>query len=76
MTSYSEMFEVGSLHLTHGRTIISPADRDTAERQRGLSEAAPSQNGRHPVQVPFYGFMESVISPTLYAFAVTDRYIL
>jgi hypothetical protein len=62
MTSYSKMFEVGSLHLIHGRTTISPADRDTAERQRGLSEAAPSRNGRHPVQVLFYGFMENVSS--------------
>src|SRR6266566_2829953 len=68
MTSYSKMFEIGSLHLIHGRTTISPADRDTVERQRGLSEAAPSRNGRHPVQVLIYGFMENVSFPTLYAF--------
>ena len=72
MTSYSKMFEVGSLHLIHGRTTIPPADRDTAERQRGLLEVAPFRNGRHLVQGPFYGSMENVSSPTLYAFAGTD----
>jgi hypothetical protein len=74
MTSYTKFFEVGSLHLIHGRTTISPADRDIPGRQHGLSEAARSRNGSHPVQVLFYGFMENVSSPTLYAFAGTDRF--
>ena len=47
-------------------------DRDTAERERGLSEAEPSRNGRHRAQVHFYGFMENVSSPTLYAFTGAD----
>ena len=72
MTSYSKIFEVGSLHLIRGGIIILPLDRDTAERQRGLSEAAPSRNGSHPAQVHFYGFMENVSSPTFYAFVVID----
>ena len=64
MTRYSKMFEVGSLHLIHGRVTISLADPDSAERQSGLSEAAPSRNGRHLAQVLIYGFMENVSSPT------------
>ena len=76
VTSYNKMFEVGSLHLIHGRTTISLADRDTAERQRGLSEVVPSRNGSHPIQVLFYGFMANVSSPTLYAFVGTDCFTL
>ena len=64
MTGYSRIFEVGSLRLIRGGTTILPADHDTAERQRGLSGTAPSQNGCHPVQVLFYGSMENVSSPT------------
>ena len=76
MTSYNKMFKAGSLHLIHGRTTISPADRDIPGRQHGLSEAARSRNGSHPVQVLFYGFMENVSSPTLCAFAGTDCFTL
>ena len=59
-TSHNRIFEVGSLHLTHGKITILPVDRDTQERQRGLSEAAPSRNGNRLDQVRFYGFMENV----------------
>ena len=52
--------------------MILHLDRDTAEPQRGSSKAAPSRNGHHLAQVHFYGFMENVSFPTLYAFAVTD----
>ena len=64
VTSYSRMFEVGSLHLIHGRITILPANRDTLAQQRGLSKAAPSQNGNHPDQVPFYGFTGNVSPPS------------
>ena len=59
------MFEVGSLHLILGKIRILPADRDTPERLRGLSEVAPSRNGNRPGQVHFYGFMGSVSPLTL-----------
>jgi hypothetical protein len=58
------MFEVGSLHLIHGKITTLPVGRDTLERQSGLSEAAPSRNGKRPDQVRFYGFMENVRPPT------------
>ena len=60
------MFEDGFLHLIHGKTIIWPVDRDTREPRHGLSKAAPSRNGNHPNQVPFYGFTGSV-SPAVRA---------
>jgi hypothetical protein len=61
------MFEVGFLHLIRGKIRIPPVIRDTLERQRGLSEAAPSRNGNRPSpgQVPFYGSMGNVGLPTL-----------
>ena len=58
------MFEVGSLHLIHGRTTISPVDRGIPEQRHGLLEVAPSRNGNHPVEVPFYGFMANVSHST------------
>ena len=64
VTSYSRMFEVGSLHPIHGRTTISPVNRDTLAQRRGLSKAAPSRNGNHPDQVPFYGFTGNVSPPS------------
>jgi hypothetical protein len=64
VTSYSKMFEIGSLHLILGKIRILPADRDTAERQRGLSEVTPSWNGNRPGQVHCCGFMGSVSPPT------------
>ena len=60
VTSYSKIFEAGSLHPIHGKTIISPVNRDMQEQQHGLSKATPSLNGNRLVQVPFYGFMENV----------------
>ncbi len=63
VTNYSKMFKVGSLRLTHGIIIIFPANRDTGDQQRGLSEAAPSRNGSRPDQVHYYGFTENVSSP-------------
>jgi hypothetical protein len=39
-------------------------DRDTPERQHGLSEGAPSRNGNRLDQDRFYGFMENVSHPT------------
>jgi hypothetical protein len=61
------MFEIGFLHLIHGKITILPVDRDTPELQRGLSEAAPSRNGNHPDPDPFYGFMGNVspLTPSL-----------
>ena len=60
VTSYSAMFEVGSLRLIHGKTTILPVDCDTVEQQRGLLEVAPFRNGNLPDQDLFYGFMGSV----------------
>ena len=42
VTSYSKMFEVGSRHLIHGRTIIKPLHLDTLKQEGGLSKATPS----------------------------------
>jgi hypothetical protein len=64
VTSYSKMFEVGSLRLIHGKITTLPVDRNTTERQRGLLEVAPSLNGNLPDQDPFYGFMGNVSSST------------
>ena len=63
VTNYSKMFEIGSLRLTHGRIIILPANRDTRDQQRGLSEAASSRSGSRPDEIHYYGFMENVCSP-------------
>ena len=57
------MFEVGSLHLTHGKTTISLLNRDRPERRRGLLEATPFRSGSRPDQAPFYGFMGNVSPP-------------
>jgi hypothetical protein len=62
-TSY-KMFEVGSLHLIHGKITTLPVNRDTRERLSGLSKALPSQNGNRPDQVRFYGFTGNVRPPT------------
>ena len=64
VTSYSMMFEGGSLHLIHLKTTISPVNRNTLGQQNGLSKATPSRNGNRPDQVPFYGFMGNVSSST------------
>ena len=64
VTIYKKIFEVGSLHLIHGKTTISPVDRGTPEQQHGLPKAAPFRNGNRPDQVPFYGFMGNVSPPT------------
>jgi hypothetical protein len=56
------MFEGGSIHLIHGKTTISPVNRDTPERQHGSSKAAPLRIGKPPNQVLFYGFMVNVSS--------------
>ena len=45
VTSCSKMFEAGSLHLTHGRIITSPANPGTPEPRIGLSEATPFKTG-------------------------------
>ena len=60
VVSQVKIFEVGCLHLIHGRTTIWPVDRDTQEQQLGLSTAVLSQNGNHLVQVRFYGSMGNV----------------
>ena len=67
VTRYSKTFENGSLHPVRGKITILPVTRDRADRQHGLSEAAPSRSGNHPDQVPFYGFMGNVsgLIPTL-----------
>jgi hypothetical protein len=60
VTSYSKIFEAGSLHPIHGKITISPVHRDTLEQQHGFSKATPSLNGNRPIQVRFYGFMGNV----------------
>jgi hypothetical protein len=64
------MFEVGSLHLIHGKITILLVDRDTVERQRGLSEATPSLIGNRLDQDRFYGFTGNVSPPTSTLFQV------
>src|SRR6266446_4175286 len=72
VTNYRKMFEIGSLRPIHGRIITLPANRDTRERQHGLSEAAPSRNGSRPDQVHYYGFMESVSSLIYFILVFND----
>jgi hypothetical protein len=62
--SYSKMFDVGFLHLIHGKITILPVNRDTPKRQRGSLEVASSRNGNRPDQDPFCGFMGNVSPPT------------
>jgi hypothetical protein len=63
VTSYSAMFEVGSLRLIRGKITILPVDCDTQEQQRGLLQVAPFRNGNLPDQDLFCGFMGSVSHP-------------
>jgi hypothetical protein len=65
VTSYSKMYEVGSVHLIRGKTTILRVDPDTPKQRHGLSKVAPSRNGNYPDRVHFYGFMANVSPPTI-----------
>ena len=60
MTSYGETLKFGSHPLTHGRITISHADCGTAGPGSGSFNGTRSQNGKHPDQVPFCGYMANV----------------
>jgi hypothetical protein len=55
VTSYREIFDVGSLLLIHGKITILPSNRGIAGRQHGSFKATYSRNGKYPEQVPSYG---------------------
>jgi hypothetical protein len=60
VTSSAKTFRDGSLHLIRGKITTSPARCGTMVLPRGLYKAMSFQNGSHPKQVPFYGFMANV----------------
>lgn len=62
VTSYREIFNVGSHPQIHSQTTISPTSHDTSRPGRGSFEATHSQNGKHPDQVHFFGYMGAVCS--------------
>src|SRR6266851_442602 len=55
VTSYREIFDVGSLLLIHGKITILRSDRGTAGRRHGSFKATYSRNGKYPERVPSYG---------------------
>ncbi len=60
VTSYREIFNVGSLLLIYGKITILPSDRGTVGRWHGLFKATYSWNGKYLEQVPSYGSMENI----------------
>ncbi len=60
MTSYGEIFEIGSLPLIHGRITTLPVNRTSKGPRRGLFKATCSLNGKHPNGAPFFGSMGNV----------------
>ena len=60
VTNYREIFEIGSLPLTHPKITTLLASRTTKGRRRGSSKATFSRNGKHPDRVPFCGSMGNV----------------
>jgi len=68
----SKMFEFGCLPQIHGKITTSHINYITVGLQHGFLKAVLSPNGKHPVQIPFYGFMENVSVPDAYAFTEAD----
>jgi hypothetical protein len=60
VTSCREIFEVGCLHLIHGKISTSPMNRGTAGPGHGSLKVTQSQNGKNPDRVHYYGFMGNV----------------
>jgi hypothetical protein len=63
------MLENGSPPLIHGKITTSPANRITKGLPRGLFKATRSQNGKHPEQVPYSGYMGNV---SCYAYTLSE----
>jgi hypothetical protein len=66
------MFEIGYLPQIHGKITTSHTNHIIVGLQHGFFKAVLSPNGKHPVQIPFYGFMENVGVPDAYALTEAD----
>ena len=68
VTNYSRRFDIGSLLLTHGKTITLLVNPTTKGPQPGSWRVRCFQHGKHLDQVPCYGCMGNVsgrLPPTL-----------
>ena len=65
--NYCKIFEIGFPPLILGKTTTSPTIHAMKGQQHGLFRAILSQNGNHPGQVLFSGYMANVSRcPELY----------
>jgi hypothetical protein len=60
VTSYREIYEVGSLLLIHGKTTTLPANRTTKGPRHGSFKGTHSRNGKYRDQIHFCGSTGSV----------------
>ena len=66
------MLEIGYLPQIHGKITTLHLNHIIVGLRHGFLKAVLSPNGKHPVQILFYGFMENVSVPDVYAFTETD----
>lgn len=66
--SCSKTFGLVSLPQTRGKMTVLRTNYTISGPQHGLFKATHLPNGNHPVQVPYYGFMENVSVSEPHAF--------
>jgi hypothetical protein len=73
-TSWQKIFEVGSLHLIHGKTRMRSANCGTLGLRRGFSMAKRSRIGNRPSRVIFFRSVENVRCCPFDSYASADGF--
>jgi hypothetical protein len=74
VTSWQKTFEVGSLHLIHGKIRTRSANCGTPGPRHGFSTAKRSRIGNAPSRVIFSGSMENVRCCPFDSYAPADGF--